>query len=124
MARTAEFSKPTKREALKRSGKKCEASGPRYGLPEGVRCNADLSYGVIYDHDDPEANSKDSSLENCRCICTKCNRFKTDKVDIPAIAKTVRQQDKANGIRTVSSPMPCGRHSKFKKKLDGSVVLR
>jgi hypothetical protein len=31
--RTAEFSKQTKRDALKRSGNRCEASGPRYGLP-------------------------------------------------------------------------------------------
>lgn len=93
-----EFTKPTKRAALKRSGDLCEASGPRYGLPVGQRCNAPLSKGVIYDHDDPDANSKDNSLENCRCICPGCNRFKTDKIDIPMIAKTQRQQDKDNGI--------------------------
>lgn len=123
MARTAEFSKPTKREALKRSGKKCEASGPRYGLPEGKRCEADLSYGVIYDHDDPEANSKNNSAENCRCICPKCNRFKTNVTDIPMIAKTVRMQDKNNGIRKTGS-MACGRNSRWKKKFDGTVVAR
>lgn len=93
-----EFTKPTKRAALKRSGGLCEASGPRYGLPPGKRCEATLSKGVIFDHDDPDANSKDNSLENCRAICLICNRYKTDKTDIPAIAKTLRQQDKANGI--------------------------
>lgn len=107
MVRTAEFSKQTKRDALARSGHKCEGSGARYGLPDGQRCNADLAYGVIYDHDDPEANSKNNSLENCRCICPGCNRFKTDQVDIPAIAKTLRIQDKNNGIRKASSwPKP------------------
>lgn len=123
MARTAEFDKPTKRAALKRSGNRCEGSGPRYGLPEGKRCNNDLAYGVIYDHDDPEANSKNASLENCRCICPKCNRFKTNEIDIPTIAKTVRQQDKNNGIRK-SSSMPCGRRSPFKKKMSGEIVRR
>lgn len=94
-----EFTKPTKRAALKRSGGLCEASGPRYGLPEGRRCNATLSKGIIFDHDDPDANSHDNSLDNCRCICPACNRYKTDKVDIPMIAKTVRQRDKHDGIK-------------------------
>lgn len=125
MTRTAEFSKETRRAALKRSGKRCEGSGPRYGLPEGQRCNADLAYGVIYDHDDPEANSHDNSLENCRCICPKCNRYKTDKVDIPMIAKTVRQQDKRSSIRNSSHlPMPGSRASGWKKPMYGPAVRR
>ena len=122
MARN-EFSKPTKREALKRSGGKCEASGPRYGLPEGQRCNGELSKGVIFDHDDPDANSKDNSLDNCRCICLSCNRFKTFKTDIPMIAKTVRQSDKDSGIRKRST-FACSRDSRWKKKMNGSVVPR
>lgn len=98
MSDRAEFSKPTKREALKRSGGLCEASGPRYGLDPGRRCNATLAKGLIFDHDDPDANSKDASLDNCRCICLICNRFKTDKTDIPMIAKTVRMRDKNDGV--------------------------
>jgi hypothetical protein len=121
--REAKFSKPTKREALKRSGRKCEASGLRYGLPEGVRCNTDLGRGVHFDHDNPEANSKDASLDNCRAVCPACHRYKTAKIDIPAIAKTVRQQDKNAGIRKPSS-MPCSRNTRFKRRMDGSVVAR
>ena len=102
----AEFGKPVKREALKRSHGLCEASGPRYGLPDGQRCNASLSKGLIFDHDDPDANSKDNSLENCRCICLVCNKFKTCKTDIPAIAKTLRQQDKHHGIKSAKRPWP------------------
>jgi hypothetical protein len=41
----SEFSKPTKRDALKRSGQLCEAIGTKYGLDEGKRCNMPLSYG-------------------------------------------------------------------------------
>lgn len=125
MTRTAEFSKETKRAALKRSGGRCEGSGPRYGLQTGDRCNLFLANGVIFDHDDPEANSKNASLENCRCICPTCNRFKTDKIDIPTIAKTVRQQDKDNGIRNrKGAPMMGTRDSGWKKHMDGSVTRR
>lgn len=102
----AEFSKPTKRAAFARSEGRCEASGVRYGLEPGQRCDMPLDRGVIYDHDDPDANSKNNSLENCRCICPGCNRFKTGKTDIPAIAKTVRQRDKNIGITGPKSKWP------------------
>ncbi len=119
----AEFTKPTKREALKRSGGKCEGSGPRYGLPAGQRCNCDLAHGVIFDHDDPDANSKDNSVGNCRCICPGCNKFKTGKIDIPMIAKTTRQSDKALGIKKRSS-FQTNRDGRFKKKMNGQVERR
>jgi len=63
-------------------------------------------------------------LENCRAICPSCNRFKTGKIDIPMIAKTVRQQDKAAGIRGKSRPMPGSKASGWKKRMDGSVERR
>jgi hypothetical protein len=123
MARQAEFTKDTKRQALRRAQNRCEASGARYGLNAGQRCGNDLAHGVIFDHDNPEANSKDASLENCRSICPACNRFKTGKTDIPMIAKTVRQQDKGYGIRK-SATMPGSRNSRWKKLMNGSVVAR
>ena len=104
--RQAEFSRQTRRDAYDRSLGFCEGSGPRYGLPEGKRCNAPLSKGIIYDHDNPEANSKDNSLANCRCICLVCNKFKTGKTDIPMIAKTVRMKDAARGIKKAKRPFP------------------
>lgn len=55
-----EFSTKTRKEALKRSGKRCEAVGSWYGLPEGQRCTEDLSLGVQYDHLILDANSKDN----------------------------------------------------------------
>ena len=113
MSRTAEFSKPVKREALKRAGNRCEAMGAMYGLPEGVRCSADLGYGVNFDHIILEANSKDNSLENCAAVCIKCHGWKTAKHDTPMAAKTVRMQDKARGIRkssTFRKPPPGSRY--------------
>lgn len=120
-----EFSKPTKREALRRSGMRCEAVGSWYGLPDGKRCGRDLAYGVEFDHIDLDANSKDNSPENCAAVCPACHRFKTTKHDIPLAAKTVRQRDKANGIRNrTSSPIPGSRASKWKRKMNGEVVRR
>lgn len=94
-----EFTKATKRAALKRSCGTCEATGHMYGWGSGVRCIANLSYGVEFDHIILDANSHDNSLENCAAVCKKCHRQKTTKHDVPLAAKTLRQQDKALGIR-------------------------
>jgi hypothetical protein len=101
-----EFKKITKRQALKRSEGLCEAVGQWYGLEEGQRCEFPLSYGVIFDHIDLDANSKDNSLSNCASICHRCDEHKTNKHDIPLAAKTVRQQDKHNGISRAKKPIP------------------
>lgn len=107
----AEFSKATKRAAYDRSGELCEAVGSLYGLPPGQRCNMPLSRGVEYDHIDLEANSHDASLENCAAVCPPCHRIKTTTHDIPKAAKTLRQQDKARGIRSSG-------HRPFSKRID------
>jgi len=120
----AEFTKQTKRDALKRSGMKCEASGAMFGLDPGRHCETSLGNGVRFEHVDPDANSKDNSLENCLAVCPKCWRWKTDHYDKPLVSKTKRQQDKHLGIRTTSRPMPCGRNSDFKKTFSGEVVRR
>lgn len=86
-----EFTTKTRKEALKRSAKRCEAVGSWYGLPEGMRCTADLALGVQYDHLILDANSKDNSLDNCRAVCPKCHGWKTANRDTPTAAKTVRQ---------------------------------
>ena len=92
----SQFSRATRRDALRRSGQLCEASGTRYGLAEGVRCNGPLSKGVEFDHDLPDQLGGDNSLENCRAICRACHKHKT-KGDIRQIRKADRQRDKASG---------------------------
>lgn len=117
-----EFTKPTKRDAIKRSGGLCEAIGEWYGLEVGQRCNAPLSYGVEFDHIDLDANSKDNSLSNCAAVCKRCHSHKTRHRDIPLAAKTLRQQDKANGIKKAKGrPMPGTRASGIRKRMDGTV---
>ena len=105
MAR-AEFSKATKREALKRSGGICEAVGIWYGLPAGTRCLNNLSYGVEFDHIIADGLSSDNSLENCAAVCLKCHGYKTPKIDVPRIAKMKRQRDKNSGISKPKRKMP------------------
>lgn len=119
-----EFSKPTKREALRRSGGLCEAVGSMYGLDEGHRCSAPLGYGVEFDHVILDANSKDNSLENCAAVCVKCHKHKTRTHDIPKAAKTQRQQDDHLGISKKPSRMPGSRNSRWKAKIGGGWELR
>lgn len=94
-----EFSKPTKREALKRSAGLCEAVGEVYGLA----CNAPLSHGVEFDHYPIAATERDSDgLDNCVACCPTCHGWKTRNFDIPAQAKSKRVRDKHLGIRKPS----------------------
>lgn len=98
-----EFKARTKREALLRSGKLCEAVGEVYGLEPGVRCNAPLSHGVEFDHWPIPATDKGSdTLENCMAVCLPCHRFKTSHYDVPMQAKGRRIRDKHAGIRQPS----------------------
>lgn len=121
----AEFSAQTKRDAWDRAGGICEAEGSLYGLPEGIRCTWDLKRGVHYDHDDPDANSKDASLENCRCLCVPHHKFKTSTRDRPLIAKTDHQQDMVRGIKARwHRPMAGSRDSQWKRRMDGTVERR
>ena len=118
------FDKPTKRAALQRSQGKCEADGPLYGLAEGQRCSIPLGCGVEFDHYILWANSRDSSLDNCRAVCPRCHAYKSQKHDTPKAAKTVRQRDKNDGIKRNKQPFPGGRGSRFKRTLDGRTIER
>lgn len=93
----SEFSKRTRQDALKRSGMLCEASGERYGLDAGQRCNASLAYGVEFDHWVADSHGGDNSLENCAAVCKKCHKHKTRTYDTPMAAKIKRMEMKNNG---------------------------
>jgi 5-methylcytosine-specific restriction endonuclease McrA len=92
-----EFSRKTKREALKRPDLLCEAARPRYGFEEGQRCNCNLSLGVQFDHNVPDQLGGDNSLENCMAVCIQCHKHKT-RNDVQQIRKSDRQRDKHNGV--------------------------
>jgi hypothetical protein len=75
-------------------------------------------------HDIPlEAGGKDDAT-NWFVAHRKCHRIHTSTVDAPLIAKVKRIHQKHVGAKTSRSPMPLGRGSKFKRKMDGTIVRR
>lgn len=60
---------------------------------------------------------------NCAPAHEACRRLK-DKTDVASIAKAKRAKIKHFGGYRSSNPLPAGRHSKWKKKINGEVVLR
>jgi 5-methylcytosine-specific restriction enzyme A len=109
-----EFTRKVKAEAFLRSKGRCE------------KCTALLGPGnVEYDHDTPDQMGGEPSLANCVVLCRACHKAKTAKVDAPMIALAKRRHATNIGAKAPSrNPMPCGRRSKFKKRMDGTVVLR
>lgn len=119
-----EFSRKTRREALRRAGKKCEGVGMIYGLVEGFRCNQDLSAGVEFDHDKTAEEGGDNDLENCVCLCRMCHKYKTVK-DIQRIRKGDRQRDKHDGtFKPSANPVPGSKGTRWRKRMDGTVEER
>lgn len=109
-----EFSKQVKRDAFLRANGKCEGDG----------CGARLTLGKFhYDHVIADGLGGEPTLDNCAVLCTPCHGEKTRKHDVPAIAKAKRIEDRQRGIKKPST-FACSRSSKFKRKIDGSVVLR
>ena len=54
----------------------------------------------------------------------KCHRIHTATVDMPLIAKVKRIHQRHIGAKITKNPMPGGKQSRFKRKMDGTVVLR
>ncbi len=106
-----EFSSRTKAQAAIRANGHCEC------------CTRKLLTGDFhYDHEIPDALGGENTLENCRVLCRSCHAVKT-KTDVGSIAKANRNFQKSKGIRKVSK-WPNGKNSKWKRKVNGQLVLR
>lgn len=99
-----EFTNKTKRAAFARSGETCECHLiPWLNRPNG--CGQRLVDGRIrYEHINPDAMRPDNSLANAAVLVIPCWREKTDKHDLPTIAKNNRVRDRARGIRKGKQP--------------------
>lgn len=107
-----EFSSKVMAAAALRANGKCE------------ECTRRLMTGDFhYDHVVPDALGGEPTLANCAVLCKACHGIKTHKADVPNIAKAKRRERKHLGIKKRSS-FACSRDSKFKKRMDGTVVLR
>ena len=132
-----EFSAATRRAAWERANGCCEGlvrvdtgipdnlTAPYDYLPALERCNAPLFLGNFhYDHIDPDWFSKDSEINNCQLLCTRCHLEKT-KRDVKNIAKSKRLQDKRIKARKPKGrPMPGTKRSGLRKRMDGTVERR
>ncbi len=121
-----EFTAKVKRAAFQRSAGYCECGlVPELRRP-GYGCGTKLAEGRIrYEHIIQDAIAHDNSLGNCAVLSIGCWREKTDKHDLPTIAKSNRVRDRSWGIkRRRSRPMPHGRGSRTKRKITGEVVPR
>lgn len=107
-----EFSAKIRVQAFERASGRCE------------NCGVKLAAGAIqYDHSIPDAMGGEPTLDNCMVLCRACHGSKTSKDDVPAIAKAKRRQARHLGIKKPSA-FPCSRNSKWRKKIDGTVVPR
>jgi len=89
-------------------------------------CSIKVVPGEDWDvsHDIPlEVGGKDDAT-NWFVAHRKCHRVHTSTVDAPLIAKVKRIHQKHVGAKKTRSPMPLGRNSKFKRKMDGTIVRR
>lgn len=76
------------------------------------------------DHEIPLAIGGADEVANLRLVCVPCHAEKTGR-DLGAIAKAKRVGARHRGVRKASArPMPGNRNSKWKRKLNGEVVLR
>ena len=89
-------------------------------------CGAKLQVGRFhYDHIIADGLGGEPTLSNCAVLCHSCHGIKTATKDQPLIAKVKRNRAAHIGAKAPSAnPMPGSRNTKFKKRMDGSVVLR
>lgn len=80
--------------------------------------------GVDFDHHIPLAIGGDDTEANLRPLCRPCHRLKTAG-DVTDIARAKSREASHRGLRAPSrNPLPGSRNSRFKKKMNGQVVLR
>lgn len=125
-----EFSAAVRRAAEARAQGRCEATGPRYGHPPGIRCNADLSVtGKEHDHFPLGAHHPDSAtLENDVVCCPSCNQYAANHTDKKVEAKIKRVRRKHGLDPDNRKPRPRMRSKGFDKtrtrRFDGTIVRR
>jgi phage recombination protein Bet len=117
-----EFSKKTMREGLRAVGRPMRGD---FAKRRARRCcvRTEVTHKKHFDHIIPDALGGDTSLTNCAVLCLPCHGSKTQKIDVPMIAKAKRVADKHRGIRK-KSRFPGSRDDWRKRKISGEVVRR
>jgi hypothetical protein len=118
--------------------------GDEWLIPEPIRSKGtahDILKCTVWDHVTPVANGGSNDPRNLQPLSVAAHAVKTAK-DIPAIAKGKRLARSAEETRRIilarvgqladaevmrrkrKHPLPCGKASGWKKRLDGQVVRR
>ena len=110
----SEFPKSVRRQAFERAKGRCQ------------KCTAPLFPGRYrYNHILPDALGGKPVLDNCEVLCLNCDAPVTYEQDIPRIAKADRARAKImDGQKRKSRPIPGSRGTRWKRKLNGTVVER
>lgn len=89
-------------------------------------CGAKIQVGEAWDvsHDRPLALLGADDESNWFPSHRKCHRAHTASVDTPNISRAKRREARHLGAVKSKSPLPCGRDSRWKRKINGEVVLR
>ena len=89
-----------------------------------MECGVKLMTGqFIYEHVRALELGGTDTDDNIRLTCKPCAKEKTKK-DHKMAAKAKRVKQNYLGLKQSRSPLPCGKMSKWKKKMDGTVVPR
>lgn len=86
-----------------------------------AKCTVEALSGQ-YDHAISLIIGGENRESNLQFLCVPCHKAKT-KLDVKLKAKVARVRSRHLGLKKPSK-FACSRNSKFKKKIDGSVVLR
>jgi len=79
--------------------------------------------GFIFEHVRALELGGTDTDDNIRLTCKGCATEKTKK-DHQMAGKAKRQKASHLGLRISKTPLPAGKNSKWKKKLNGQLVLR
>jgi 5-methylcytosine-specific restriction endonuclease McrA len=82
-----------------------------------------ITGGFIFEHVKALELGGSDTDDNIRLTCKPCATEKT-KTDHSTAAKAKRSKTAVLGLKESKTPLPFGKGSKFKKKLDGTIVLR
>jgi 5-methylcytosine-specific restriction endonuclease McrA len=82
-----------------------------------------ITGGFIFEHVKALELGGSDTDDNIRLTCKPCATEKTKK-DHSTAAKAKRSKAAVLGLKESKTPLPFGKRSKFKKKLDGTIVLR
>ena len=87
-------------------------------------CNTKLTTGrFIFEHVRALELGGTDTDDNVRLTCFGCAKEKT-KTDHSTAAKAKKVKQKALGMKVSKTPLPFGKTSKWKRKLDGTIVKR